>query len=415
MAVNDHPSMRYPNTHLFEPVSVTYPSILTATPILNASPFQVLTAREVTRFFRDIYNDLYYDFYLAIGGSLEDEAINWSLHLSKLASTGIKILILLGGLGIVYWLASYLLKHLPGRKDGKFRQVLRLTLRLSWLFASVLVVMSQLNFETNTVKATAKAGMWSVLFYLAWYNLGYLMEKTLKNYGLNASIEQLLFNLMSMLIIIMWIASVMSQFGFDIVSVVAGLGIAGIAVGFAAQATLANFISGITILIEQSFQVGDWVRINDKEGKVVQIALRTTQVLTRDNITVIFPNSTVASAEVINLTSKNLIRFDIEVRISLESDIETAREIIVAVVKDTKEVLERPAPTATVDKIGDFGVFFIVRFWVSPPHVARMPFIKELMREHIKAALDNAGIKTPYPHMQILANPANPKTTSPNS
>ena len=93
MAVNDHPSMRYPNTHLFEPVSVTYPSILTATPILNASPFQVLTAREVTRFFRDIYNDLYYDFYLAIGGSLEDEAINWSLHLSKLASTGIKILI----------------------------------------------------------------------------------------------------------------------------------------------------------------------------------------------------------------------------------------------------------------------------------------------------------------------------------
>ena len=286
--------------------------------------------------------------------------------------------------------------------DSKYAQSFRLAARLLWLFASLLAVMSQLNFEPDTVKATAKAGIWSVIFYMVWYNLGYLMQKMLKNYGLNASIEQLLHNLLSMLIIVLWIASVMSQFGFDIVSVVAGLGIAGIAVGFAAQATLANFIAGITILVEQSFQVGDWVSINDKEGKVVQIALRTTQILTRDNITVIFPNSTVASAEVINLTSKNLIRFDIEVRIALEADIEAARAIIIAILLDTKEVLERPAPTATVDKVGDFGVFFIVRFWLNPPHVSRLPFIKEGLREQIKHALDAAGIATPYPHMQLM-------------
>ena len=58
--------------------------------------------------------------------------------------------------------------------------------------------------------------------------------------------------------------------------------------------------------------------------------------------------------------------------------------------------------TATEDKIGDFGVFFIVRFWVNPPHVSRMPFIKENLREQIKVALDDAGIATPYPHMQLL-------------
>ncbi len=356
----------------------------------------------IKQFFRDIYNDLYYDFYKAIGGSLEDEAVNWSLYFSKIASTGIKIIILLAILGIFYWLLVYLVKHSRLRQRTKLHHNIRSTLRLMWLFASVLVVMSQLNFETSTVKATAKAGIWSVLFFVIWYNLGFLMQKMLKSYGLNASIEQLLLNLMSMVVIILWIASVMSQFGFDIVSVVAGLGIAGIAVGFAAQATLANFISGITILIEQSFQVGDWVRINDQEGKVVQIALRTTQILTRDNITVIFPNSTVASAEVINLTSKNLIRFDIEVRIALEADIQQARELILAVLAATDEVVERPSPTATVDKVGDFGVHFIVRFWVNPPHVARMPILKETLREHIKMALDDANIITPYPHMQLL-------------
>ena len=369
----------------------------------------------VNQFFKNIYHDLYYDVYKAVGGSLEDEAVNWPLYLSKLASTGIKIMVLLVILGVVYRLSLLLINSARFiAKDSKYSQSLRLIARLMWLFSSLLAVMSQLNFEPETVKATAKAGIWSVIFYMAWYNLGYLMQKMLKNYGLNASIEQLLHNLLSMLIIVLWIASVMSQFGFDIVSVVAGLGIAGIAVGFAAQATLANFIAGITILIEQSFQVGDWVSINDKEGKVVQIALRTTQILTRDNITVIFPNSTVASAEVINLTAKNLIRFDIEVRIALEADIKSARAIILDILADTKEVLERPAPTATVDKIGDFGVFFIVRFWVNPPHVSRMPFIKENLREQIKVALDDASIATPYPHMQLLMPSAMPNEVAPS-
>lgn len=369
----------------------------------------------VNQFFKNIYHDLYYDVYKAVGGSLEDEAVNWPLYLSKLASTGIKIMVLLAILGVVYRLSLLLINSARFiAKDSKYSQSLRLIARLMWLFSSLLAVMSQLNFEPETVKATAKAGIWSVIFYMAWYNLGYLMQKMLKNYGLNASIEQLLHNLLSMLIIVLWIASVMSQFGFDIVSVVAGLGIAGIAVGFAAQATLANFIAGITILIEQSFQVGDWVSINEKEGKVVQIALRTTQILTRDNITVIFPNSTVASAEVINLTAKNLIRFDIEVRIALEADIESARAIILDILANTKEVLERPAPTATVDKIGDFGVFFIVRFWVNPPHVSRMPFIKENLREQIKVALDDAHIATPYPHMQLLMPSAMPSEAAPS-
>lgn len=359
--------------------------------------------KNVKKFFEQIYNDLYLDFYQAIGGSLEDEVVNWSYYFANIAEVSVKILILLVILGFMYWLTLYIIKHSRfGKIESKFRNSFMLIARLLWLFTSLLAIMSQLDFEPETVKATAKAGIWSVLFYLIWYNLGYLMEKMLQNYGLNASIEQLLHNLLSMLIIILWIASVMAQFGFDIVSVVAGLGIAGIAVGFAAQSTLANFIAGITILIEQSFQVGDWVNISGQEGKVVQIALRTTQILTRDNITVIFPNSTVASAEVVNLTSKSLIRFDIEVRIALEAEIEQARDAILRVLEDTKEIVHRPAPTATVDKIGDFGVHFIVRFWVNPPHVARMPVIKEIMREQIKQALDNEGILTPYPHMQLV-------------
>ena len=120
----------------------------------------------VKNFFKNIYHDLYYDVYKAMGGSLEDEAVNWSLYLSKIASTGIKILILVAILAAVYRAVLLVIRYnrlIPN--DSKYAQSFRLAARLLWLFASLLAVMSQLNFEPDTVKATAKAGIWSVIFY----------------------------------------------------------------------------------------------------------------------------------------------------------------------------------------------------------------------------------------------------------
>ncbi|MGP5060739.1 mechanosensitive ion channel family protein [Psychrobacter celer] len=358
----------------------------------------------ITDFFQEIIRDLHTSLYLALGGSADEESIDWSSQVVYLASTAIKILILLAVLGFFYWLAIYILKqsktklHLNERRT----KIVRSVLRYIWIVASLIAIMSQIYFEPETIKATAKASTWAGIYYVLWTSSGQIIHKVLQHYGLNASIEQLLKNILSVLLLVLGLASVMAQFGFDIVSLVAGLGIVGLAVGFAAQSTLANFIAGITILLEQSFQVGDWIHINENEGRVVLIALRTTHILTRDNITVIIPNSNVASSEVTNLTSKNFIRFDIRVRIAFEDDIDTARKEILQVLSDTDVVLSRPETSATVDEIGEYGVFFIVRFWVKPAAVARMPKIKEGLKEDIKRAFDAANISTPYPHMRLL-------------
>ena len=358
----------------------------------------------ITDFFQEIIRDLHTSLYLALGGSADEESIDWSSQVVYLASTAIKILILLAVLGFFYWLAIYILKqsktklHLNERRA----KIVRSVLRYIWIVASLIAIMSQIYFEPETIKATAKASTWAGIYYVLWTSSGQIIHKVLQHYGLNASIEQLLKNILSVLLLVLGLASVMAQFGFDIVSLVAGLGIVGLAVGFAAQSTLANFIAGITILLEQSFQVGDWIHINENEGRVVLIALRTTHILTRDNITVIIPNSNVASSEVTNLTSKNFIRFDIRVRIAFEDDIDTARKEILQVLSDTDVVLSRPETSATVDEIGEYGVFFIVRFWVKPAAVARMPKIKEGLKEDIKRAFDAANISTPYPHMRLL-------------
>lgn len=358
----------------------------------------------VTDFFKEIIRDLHTSLYLALGGSIDEETLNWSSQAVELASTGIKILILLAVLGFFYWLANYILRQSKTkiRLNDRRTKIARSTLRYVWIVASLIAIMSQINFEPETIKATAKASTWAGIYYVLWASSGQIIHKVLQHYGLNASIEQLLKNILSVLLLVLGLASVMAQFGFDIVSLVAGLGIVGLAVGFAAQSTLANFIAGITILLEQSFQVGDWIHINDTEGRVVLIALRTTHILTRDNITVIIPNSNVASSEVINLTSKNFIRFDIRVRIAFENDIELARKEILQVLSNTDAVLNRPETSATVAEIGEYGVFFIVRFWVKPAAVARIPKIKEVLQEEIKIAFDAANISTPYPHMRLL-------------
>lgn len=358
----------------------------------------------ITDFFKEIGWDLYTSLYLAIGGSLEEDSRDWTSRAVELASTAIKILILLAVLGFIYWLATYLLKKNKTRIRLNERRlgIIRSVLRYMWIVASLIAIMSQINIAPATVKATAKASIWAGIYYVLWTSSGHIIHKILQHYGLSASIEQLLKNILSVLILVLGLASVLAQFGFDIVSLVAGLGIVGLAVGFAAQSTLANFIAGITILLEQSFQVGDWISINDKEGRVVVISLRTTHILTRDNVTVIIPNATMASSEVINLTSKNFVRFDIKVRIAFEDDIANAREVILKVLSDTDVVLTRPESSATVSEIGDYGVFFIVRFWVKPASVARIPKIKEDLYEHIKVAFDAANISTPYPHMRLL-------------
>ena len=358
----------------------------------------------ITDFFKEIVRDLHTSLYLALGGSVDEESLDWSSQAVELASTAIKILILLAVLGFFYWLAIYILKQSRTkiRLNERRTKIVRSVLRYIWIVASLIAIMSQIYFEPETIKATAKASTWAGIYYVLWASSGQIIHRVLQHYGLNASIEQLLQNILSVLLLVLGLASVMAQFGFDIVSLVAGLGIVGLAVGFAAQSTLANFIAGITILLEQSFQVGDWIHINDNEGRVVLIALRTTHILTRDNITVIIPNSNVASSEVTNLTSKNFIRFDIRVRIAFEDDVDTARKEILQVLTDTDVVLSRPETSATVDEIGEYGVFFIVRFWVKPAAVARMPKIKEGLKEDIKRAFDAANISTPYPHMRLL-------------
>lgn len=363
-------------------------------------------------FFERIFKELWQSVYLALGGSLDD-GLDWASRWTYFASIGIKILVLWAVIGFCYWLLVYLIKHsrqMLYLSDRHIR-IVRSTLRYIWLVLSVLAVMTQIGMASATTKAVAKASLWAGVYYVMWAMSAQAVHWLLRQYDINESIEQLCRNLLSVLIFVLAVAAILAQFGFDIVSIVAGLGIVGLAVGFAAQSTLANFIAGIAILIEQSFGVGDWIAVGNQEGKVVKITLRTTHILTRDNTIVIFPNSTVASTEVVNLTAKSFVRFDVFVRIALHADMDTARSVVLSALKQNSSVLSHPLPSVSIAKIGEYDLSLVVRFWIAPQSVARLPIIKELAIEEIKKALDAAKITIPYPHMRLISQEGVDKDT----
>ncbi len=185
------------------------------------------------------------------------------------------------------------------------------------------------------------------------------------------------------------------QLGFQIASVLAGLGIVGLAVGLAAQDTLANLVAGITILWDRPFRIGDNVTVAGTFGTVQAIGLRTTRILTNDRIDAILPNKTIINEKILNHTRTPQLRLGIAVGIGYGEDIREARRVLTAAVAASPSVLADPPPKVVVTQLGDSAVVLEVRAWLTDPHLeseARVDLI-----ERVKLALDEAKIEIPFP------------------
>ncbi len=281
---------------------------------------------------------------------------------------------------------------------------------LRYLFAlgALLVILAQFGASPDLLKATARAGLMALGFFVAWLVLKRLIAKTMSRYRLDASIRQLVENVFSVLTATFAVVTVLAQFGFDVVSIVAGLGIVGIAMGFAAQSTLSNFIAGITLLIERPFRIGDWVTINGQDGKVVKIALRTTWLRTRDNIFTMIPNDSVASSDIVNYSAEGATRLNIPVGIAYKESAKAAREVIMPLLLEHSDVLQSPGmePRVVLKNLGDSSVDLEVKIWITPDNLDVQPRIMADVLEQIKEALDAAGIEIPFPHLQLFIDEA---------
>lgn len=184
-----------------------------------------------------------------------------------------------------------------------------------------------------------------------------------------------------------------------IVTALAGAGVAGIAVGFAAKDTLSNFISGIFLYSDKMFNIGDTVEIDGKMGKVVDIHLRNTVIRGFDNKMMTIPNSKTANSMVTNYSRSATRRISVPVGIAYEADLEKATKIALGVVDKDSDYLDDPKPGVVVTGFGDFSVNLEIRAWTKNENFLDKKV--KLMKE-IKMAFDKNKIEIPYPRRVMI-------------
>ena len=200
-------------------------------------------------------------------------------------------------------------------------------------------------------------------------------------------------------IILLGVIMALSQLGINVTAALAGVGVAGIAIGLAAKETLSNIMSGFGIFIDHLYKRGDWVTIADKYGQVKDITLRTTKIRTLDNIFVIVPNAQVTQNPVTNYSEEGMVRINVDIGVAYATSIDHVRDVLVAAAKSIEGVRLDPEPNVVVDELAESSMNLKVQMWVDD--AGSDPFFRFTLTEVCKKALDEAGITIPFPQRDI--------------
>jgi small conductance mechanosensitive channel len=194
------------------------------------------------------------------------------------------------------------------------------------------------------------------------------------------------------------VIAVLGIFGVPTASFIAVLGAAGLAVGLALQGTLANFASGVMLLVFRPFSVGHWIEAAGAAGTVKEIGIFSTTLHTGDNVKVVIPNSQVYGQMLKNFSANDTRRIDLVMGVGYEDDLQVAQDTMLRVLSSDDRVLSDPEPNVAVHELGDSSVDFIVRPWCRSSDY--WPLRWDLTRR-LKEELEAAGCSIPFPQRDV--------------
>jgi len=216
--------------------------------------------------------------------------------------------------------------------------------------------------------------------------------------GIDETLTHFAVNVLYYALLAIVVVAALNNIGVDTTSVIAIFGAATLAIGLALQDSLNNFASGVMIVLFRPYKVRDMVEVSGVFGKVEEVRIFNTALLTLDNKQVIIPNGAILSDNIINYSTKGYIRIDLVFGIGYQDDLLKAKEILLDIVTSYEKCLTHPAPSVTVLELADSSVNFAVRpyarvedYWDVHFHVT----------EQVKLRLDEAGISIPYPQQDI--------------
>lgn len=223
--------------------------------------------------------------------------------------------------------------------------------------------------------------------------LSILIRKSLERSNFSLEISSFIVSLASVGMKLLVLLSAAGIIGFDTSSLVAVIAAASFAVGMALQGGLGNLASGILILVFKPYKVNDWIDVQDKFGKVEEIQIFNTIMVTPGLKTLIIPNGQITDNIVTNYSRKNFIRMELNVTMPYEESYPRVEKIIMEVLKDTPGVLATPEPEVGIETYDSHNMLIAVRPYVIPDNFWDVTF--ETHRR-IKAAFSEHDVKVAY-------------------
>lgn len=269
---------------------------------------------------------------------------------------------------------------------------------------SLQTLFDQPLFKTAGAQVTVGTVLLGGLVLLVSTSLAYLaargVDRMLARRGQTEGVRYAFSRVTRYFLVLIGVALAFNTMGFNLTAILAASTVLLVGIGFGLQNIAQNFISGIIMLVEQPVRKGDFVRVGDSVGTVSHIGLRATEVITRDEVTIIVPNSDLVSSPVINHSKPTTnLRVQVPVGVHYGSDPEQVRRVLTQVITTAPKVLQDPAPEVRFEGFGDSSLDFSVLIWIADPR-EDLRTSSEL-RFAIFAALKAAKIEIPYPQRDL--------------
>lgn len=194
--------------------------------------------------------------------------------------------------------------------------------------------------------------------------------------------------------------SVVHQLGFKLTALLGAAGILGIAIGFASQTSVSNIISGLFLIGEKPFAVGDIVKIGNTTGVVLSIDLLSLKLRTFDNQFVRLPNELLMKQEVTNITRFPLRRVDFTISVAYKEDLDRVRDVLLDLARHHPKVLDEPEPMVLLTNYNSSGIDFLFAVWCVKEDFFE---IRKTLIPSVKKRFDEEGIEIPFPHVSLYA------------
>lgn len=201
-------------------------------------------------------------------------------------------------------------------------------------------------------------------------------------------------------LLVLFALSALKHIGIDLTILLGAAGIFTVAIGFASQTSASNLISGLFLMIERSFSIGDVIKVNDIVGEVISIDLLSVKLRTFDNLFVRIPNESMIKSAVTTMTKFPIRRADLKLGIAYKEDIEKVRDILLKIAEKNVICLEEPAPLFILTGFGTSSVDIQFSVWSKRENFLTL---KNEMYQNIKKTFDEQGIEIPFPHLSLYA------------